>query len=117
MRSRVLIGLAVATFCAAFFASSALAVVVTYYGPSWTLHDYQVEATNGYASRNYNKLFRPQGNYGVVQYETPGGFYDLEDGYQNPVELGPSGAYLLCKCANWQEPWVYPATCNTTKPG
>jgi hypothetical protein len=114
MRSRALAVLATVV-AAGVFAGSALAAVVHYYGPEWVMNPWQTAQTSGFANRDYNKMFRPSGTYAAVQYNnTGGGFIAGAAGYQNPVQLGPSGQLARALCGNLSSFTIYPTTCNTT---
>lgn len=115
MRSRAFLCIALAVACAAIFASSALATVVTYFGPNWYMNPNQTAQTSGFGLRDYNKIFRPVGTYAAVQYnDTNGNFIAGTAGYQNPVSLGASGQVARALCGNLSTVVTYPTTCNTT---
>jgi len=115
MRSRTVLCITLAVVCAAVFASSALATVVTYFGPNWYMNPNQTAQTSGFALRDYNKIFRPAGTYAAVQYnDTNGNFIAGTAGYQNPVSLGASGQVARALCGNLSTYVTYPTTCNTT---
>lgn len=92
----------------------ALATTNQYYGPNYVMNPNQVAQTSGFALRINNYLYRPAGDYGVVQYDdTNGNPISASSGTQNPVHQGGSGQSARSLCGNISNDYTYPTTCQT----
>jgi hypothetical protein len=90
---------------------------VVYFGPAKTMAAASGAATNGFAAREFNRVWRPTPLYFCVEYYHTNGTKSIHcSSSENPVALNWRDGYANAICFNSSGRSSYPTTCSTTRP-
>lgn len=99
------------------FAAAAFAAVSTYYGTAGMASG-QIEATSGFYSRDWNRVYRPGGYIFQLTYYSGGCCYSawVSNTWDNPFVDQRNATSAMAYCNNYSSYFVNSVTCQTTVP-